>query len=547
VPCEEEEKEALGKQLTPLSPQEEAEIGMRKGYVLLVVVAAAALVPGSARAATCNATDGASLTAQLADANCDPIILAPGLYTSAAGFTAPARSLSIIGPGASSATITRSGAGDVLTVPGGATLSISGVTLSGASNGSGLEVSGTGVASLTNSVISGNTSSSAGAGIAFAGLTLNITNSTISGNTTSADGGGVQNSSTLGTANLNGVLFSQNVSSGSGGAFDAAGVGTTNFRNATFTGNRADVDGGAIHSGLAGALTTLNNTTIAANVADDDDSGGGDGGGISNTDGAITIANSIVANNLATGGGAPDCDSAMASPLTRIGYELIRDPTGCTFGGLGDNSTGYVTGVNPLLGPLAGNGGTTQTMALLAGSPVVNAGNPDPPTATDGTCEVADQRGRPRSAAVLPCDLGAFEVQRVSCDTFSLTIGVGQATPLALECSGDPFVYQLQSAPSHGALSGFNALTGSVTYTPAAGFTGTDSFTYRGVNGPIASSLGTVTLRIPASAPPAQIPPGGNQSGFNLKKAIRKCKLKVPKGPKRTKCIKKAKKRARNS
>jgi hypothetical protein len=520
---------------------------LRTGSLLLVAVAAIAALPAAAQAAGCSATDGASLTADLADSNCDSITLDPGTYTSPSGFTAPTRLVTILGPGAPAATITRSGAGDVLTVPAGATLSMSGISLSGASDGAGLRVTGTGVASLTSGVVSGNTSSSGGAGIAFSGQTLTVANSRISGNTTSADGGGVENTSTLGTATFHEVLFSQNVSTGSGGggAFNAAGLGTTNFKNATFTTNHADADGGAVRSGSATATTNLNNVTIAGNVADENDAGGGDGGGISNGGGKVAVGNSIVANNLALGGGAPDCDASMANPLLRTGYELIRDATGCTFGGLGDTATGYLTGVDPLLGPLASNGGTTQTMALLPGSPVVNAGNPAAPTGSGGTCEVSDQRNLPRSSAVLPCDLGAFEVQRAVCHSFSRTIGVGQATPVQLDCSGDPFVYAIGTGPSHGSLSGFNALTGDVTYTPAPGFSGTDSFTYRGVNGPIASSLSTVTFSV--TGPTTTLPtPNLPEPKFNLKKAIRKCKRKVPKGPKRTKCIKKAQKRARN-
>ena len=60
--------------------------------------------------------------------------------------------------------------------------------------------------------------------------------------------------------------------------------------------------------------------------------------------------------------------------------------------------------VDPRLGPLQDNGGPTQTMALLDGSPAFDAGS-NPLVATD-------QRGLPRvfGAAV---DIGAFESQNV--------------------------------------------------------------------------------------------------------------------------------------
>jgi predicted outer membrane repeat protein len=512
-------------------------------------VATVGLIPATASAATCPATDGASLTADLGDATCTAITLAAGTYTSASGFTAPARSVSIFGPGANSANIT-STAGDVFTVPVPALMNfaLSGVTLGDASSGAGLNVTGSGTTALSNDVISGNTSSASGAGIAFSGGTLTVSNSIITGNTTSGNGGGVENSSATGTATFSQVLFVGNGSTGtgSGGAVDTSGLtATTNLKNVTFTQNHADANGGALRSSGASATTTLNNVTIANNVANNDNSGGGDGGGIANSGGTINIANSIVANDLAPGGGAPDCTGT----ITRTGYELIRDPTGCTLAG---STTGYLTGVDPLLGSLAGNGGTLangpplQTMALEVGSPAVNAGNLATPTGGSGTCETLDQRSRQRiPAAVQPCDLGAYEAQPAICHGIFMTIGIGQATPVTLDCTGDPFVYAIASGPANGALTGFDSLTGDVTYTPNAGFTGADSFTYQAVNGPLSSGPSSVTFSIKGPTPPTPATPEPAPTPFNLKAAIKKCKRKVPKGPKRTKCIKKAKKRAR--
>ena len=56
---------------------------------------------------------------------------------------------------------------------------------------------------------------------------------------------------------------------------------------------------------------------------------------------------------------------------------------------------------DPLLGPLQNNGGPTDTQALGAGSPAIDAGDP-------ATCSATDQRGvaRPQRAR---CDIGAFE------------------------------------------------------------------------------------------------------------------------------------------
>ena len=65
---------------------------------------------------------------------------------------------------------------------------------------------------------------------------------------------------------------------------------------------------------------------------------------------------------------------------------------------VGDSTCGYVDGRNPLLGPLARNGGPTQTVALKAGSPAIGA-------AGAGKAPARDQRGVKRTDP----DLGAYE------------------------------------------------------------------------------------------------------------------------------------------
>ncbi len=63
------------------------------------------------------------------------------------------------------------------------------------------------------------------------------------------------------------------------------------------------------------------------------------------------------------------------------------------------NVNGNIIGQDPQLGPLAQNGGVTQTMLLSLGNPAINAG-------TNSGCPTTDQRGLPRDAQ---CDIGAFE------------------------------------------------------------------------------------------------------------------------------------------
>ena len=47
------------------------------------------------------------------------------------------------------------------------------------------------------------------------------------------------------------------------------------------------------------------------------------------------------------------------------------------------------------------------------------------------------------------------------------------------DADGDPLTFSIGATPAHGSLSGFDGTAGLVTYTPAPGFSGVDSFTFR--------------------------------------------------------------------
>ena len=149
--------------------------------------------------------------------------------------------------------------------------------------------------------------------------------------------------------------------------------------------------------------------TIAGNTAGAKNESSPGGGGIANKKpSTTTIANSIIAGNRDVGGKAPDCRGALLS----VGYNLIQNSDGCKIKG---TLTGNVTGKDPKLGALANNGGPTQTMALLPGSPAIDAANAAKPGSGKGACELTDQRGQPRavSGAGKPiCDMGAYEYSK---------------------------------------------------------------------------------------------------------------------------------------
>jgi hypothetical protein len=125
--------------------------------------------------------------------------------------------------------------------------------------------------------------------------------------------------------------------------------------------------------------------------------GGGNGGGVAREGSApgMFLHNTIIAGN--TGGGAPDCVGFNSGGTVIHSGNLIGDLSGCSYPAPGP---GEITGVAPLLGPLADNGGPTQTEALLGGSPAIDA--------AVAPCPATDQRGVPRPQ-LAGCDIGAFE------------------------------------------------------------------------------------------------------------------------------------------
>jgi hypothetical protein len=157
------------------------------------------------------------------------------------------------------------------------------------------------------------------------------------------------------------------------GAGAAGGGLSRNFssgikiRNSTISGNTSDGDGGGIYLSGSFDAVAIVSSTIAFNSA----GSGHQGGGIFFTPGANTslaLRNTIVADNVADGGGAD-----VAGPMTSRGYNLIQDPRGAVITG---DETGNIYGQDPLLGPLQDNGGPTPTHALGDGSPAIGAGDP---------------------------------------------------------------------------------------------------------------------------------------------------------------------------
>jgi CSLREA domain-containing protein len=272
-------------------------------------------------------------------------------------------------------------------------LTIQGGRLSGGSGGAG--ISNTGTLRLINSVVAGNSAAMGGGGIVNFGTlggTLRLINSTVSDNSGEV-GGGINNID--GTLTLTQSRVSNNNSVEVGGGINNNGsAARLTLTNSTVSRNSAaSGDGGGILITSTTSRTTLRNTTVARNSA-------AQGGGGIRTSGPLILTNSLVALNTAPQG--PDVlKSGGVTVTARFSLLGIRSGSGVSDGVNGNQFGTRSNPLDPLLGPLADNGGPTRTHALLPGSPAIDA-------ASTPDCPTTDQRGvlRPQGAA---CDIGSYE------------------------------------------------------------------------------------------------------------------------------------------
>lgn len=310
------------------------------------------------------------------------------------------KNLIISGPGANVIRVSGLNSSRVFNVQAG-NVQISGLRITQGfadGPGGGVLVDG-GNLTLNNCHLNLNDAESGGGALVFGGSTLTITNSTINGNTSAVEGGGV--------SNRGGTLF---------------------LTNTTINGNTAPRGGGV--SVENGAATILNSTISENNTGDSSTSNVGGLRVISSFPqfANVMLKNTIVANNSASfapiaGAGetvsSQDTNSFenttlfgvarsdVSGPVNSQGTNLIGDNSGsiASFPAGTPNANGDFVGtsgtpLNPQLGALVFNGGTTPTQALMA-SPAIDAGNNTGAPATD-------QRGaaRPQGAKV---DIGAYE------------------------------------------------------------------------------------------------------------------------------------------
>jgi beta-glucanase (GH16 family) len=308
------------------------------------------------------------------------------------------KNVTIDGAGAPGLKISGGGAVRVFEVSASATATIRNLTLT---NGFGFQLAGgvlnNGKLTLDHVVVTGNTMATnagdfwqGGGGIYNGdGATLSLIDSTVSNNNARWSGGGIYS------------FFRT----------------TTTIVRSTISGNTSGDVGGGIRS--LGNMT-ITNSTISGNT-----STGWHGGAIFQTDGDITITNSTIANNIAPdfapstlfigqfgGGFVPKltltntiitgnhwyaCEKFASGTTGNVisgGHNIVQDDS-C------NPAASDQIGADAKLGPLADNGGPTQTHALQAGSPAIDAADAAASPATD-------QRGVARPAGA-GYDIGAFE------------------------------------------------------------------------------------------------------------------------------------------
>ncbi len=285
---------------------------------------------------------------------------------------------------------------DGLTISHGRALTVTGHHAGGA-----VFVDDRGALTVTNSVFFDNQADFGGALRLFNGGSLFVANSSLFNNRAFFGGAiYVENQGFPAKATiLNSTLYDNTASDGDGGAIRSVDVAIT-IANSTLSNNSAidspfgffGGDGGAIGiSGSGSNKALITNTTVFSNFA------ASNGGGVQSDSGSGSgsIKNTIIANNVAITG--TNCSLAG---VTSNGNN-IDSGTSCSFSASGDLSN-----TNPLLGPLANNGGVTLTHAPLPGSPAINAA--DSAACAADPINNADQRGVLRPQGDL-CDIGAME------------------------------------------------------------------------------------------------------------------------------------------
>jgi hypothetical protein len=439
-------------------------------------VTPARLAAATITVTTTNDSGIGSLRAALAAAgNGDTInfsLPAPATIVLTNGGLPVTTNVTIFGSGAANLAVSGNNSNRVFNIASNRVVTVSGLTIRDGYPGSGTNGGGiynAGTLTLSNCVVSFNTAGDGSGGVSFPGAngggvfnadSLTVIACTFKSNSggtggvgcnysalshclspggDGGNGGGIFNGGSLtvtsssfsdnsgGTGGQGGGSAIGSVAPAPGGTGGAGGgiysTGSLACVSCTFSGNR---------SGNGGPGGTASGTFVNVGVGGSGGNGGV-GGGIYNFTAAAsaTLRNTLVAQNpVGAGGpggfgfagngssGGPGSAPDLSGAFTSQGHDLIGMADGST--GFTNASNGNIVGtgnspVGPLLGALKDNGGPTPTMALLTGSPAVDAGD----DALTGT----DQRGFPRLSGP-HVDIGAFEGAALAAETLLVGDGI---------------------------------------------------------------------------------------------------------------------------
>ncbi len=265
-----------------------------------------------------------------------------------------------------------------------------------------------GTFSNNNALTYGNANGGRGGVIYNASGTLNINdsyfyiNSAQDVNTPAQYGQGGVIYNAAGSLLLKSSLLVLNTAKENGGA--VANAASAVLINNTLVRNEANLgNGGGVFSSNTISMT---NNTLVVNIA------GSSGGGMYTESGTLNSINNLISASVSGG----DCALNVSASMPVNQKNLVED----------GSCLAELSGDPKLDSNLQDNGGPTLTLALLSGSPAIDAGS-------NSSCPATDQRGVSRDAL---CDIGAFEV-----DDSIPSVTIDQASTQADPTGNDPILF----------------------------------------------------------------------------------------------------------
>jgi len=260
-------------------------------------------------------------------------------------------------------------------------------------------------------------------------------------------------------------------------------VATTVNQSKLITLAGTDADGNnltyAISSGPShGTLGTLNGGAVT--YTPDEGYVGPDSFAFTASDGLATSAPATVSINVAEGNHAP-----VATPQTVSTVENQSKPMTLSGTDADEDSLTYAISSGPSHGTLGTLSGSAVTY-----TPDEGYVGPDSFTftASDGLA----------TSAPATVSINVTQGNRAPIATpQSVTTAENQSKPITLsgtDADEDNLTYAVSSGPANGTLSAVSGAT--VTYTPAAGYSGPDSFTFTVSDGKVSSTPATVSITV---------------------------------------------------